>query len=209
MTGIKKFIKLHKLAFFLFFAFVVIATISGRMAFDRDVESAKGGPRTSSGNVEVDENVEKIVEASHDLPEEKGEDIKEIEEIKGIVEEEKTKIESDVESEEDGEVVVEDQPAVEMLVGDREYKVGVREGQTVYEVMQTLTAMSVQPFLFFAEEYPGLGFFVTEINGVKNNPQTGEYWIYYVDGQSAKIGVSNYILKGGEKIEWKYEKSKL
>lgn len=61
------------------------------------------------------------------------------------------------------------------------------------------------PFTFSGKEYSGLGFFVEEINGVKNNTQEGRYWIYYINGKKAQVGISSYILKPNDIIMWKYE----
>jgi hypothetical protein len=58
------------------------------------------------------------------------------------------------------------------------------------------------------KEFSGLGFFVEEINGTKNNPQTNEYWIYYINGASAQVGISQYKIKNNDLITWKYEKAK-
>ena len=93
-------------------------------------------------------------------------------------------------------------------VNDKNYDLPYSPSTTFYEAMQILTADSRIPFLFTAKEFSGMGYFVDEINGVKNNNQTGEYWIYYVNNKSATVGISQYILKPGDKIEWKYEKAK-
>jgi len=50
--------------------------------------------------------------------------------------------------------------------------------------------------------YSGMGKFVEEINGTKNGDK---YWIYYVNGKKANIGVSNYKIKTGDVVSWKYE----
>ncbi len=78
---------------------------------------------------------------------------------------------------------------------------------TVYNLMQFASADSRQSFLFETKDYGSMGLFIESINGLKNNNQTGEYWIYYVNGESAKIGISNYIVKPGDIIKWSYEKS--
>ena len=92
-------------------------------------------------------------------------------------------------------------------VGSEEYFTSVSKNTSVYGAMQILTAMSVKPFYFVAKEYPGMGFFVEEINGVKNDNRAGLYWIYYINGESAKIGISNYIIQPEDIITWEYEKS--
>ena len=95
---------------------------------------------------------------------------------------------------------------ITLKVADEEYSIEFEEETTVYELMQTLTAMSAKPFSFTGTDYgAGMGYFVDEINGIKNNPQAGKYWIYYVNDDSAKIGISNYIINQGDVIEWKYE----
>lgn len=75
---------------------------------------------------------------------------------------------------------------------------------TVYNLMQYAEIDSRRPFLFRSKTFSGMGEFVEEINGLKNNPQTGEYWIYYLNGQSAKIGISQQIVKPNDIITWKY-----
>lgn len=76
---------------------------------------------------------------------------------------------------------------------------------TAYDAMQKL--ILDKKITAQMKEFPGLGFFVEEINGIKNNPQTNEYWIYYINGASAQIGISQYKIKNNDLITWKYEKS--
>lgn len=83
----------------------------------------------------------------------------------------------------------------------------ISSSTTVYNLMQFASADSRQPFLFETKDYGSMGLFIESINGLKNNLQTGEYWIYYVNGKSAKIGISNYIIKSGDVVRWRYEKS--
>lgn len=96
-----------------------------------------------------------------------------------------------------------------LTVNDEEYKLNIPENSTVYEMMQLLTASSIKPFIFKTKEFTGLGHFVESINGVKNDGKTGKYWIYYINGESAQVGISNYIIQKEDKIEWKYEKSNM
>jgi len=95
-----------------------------------------------------------------------------------------------------------------LKVSDKTYNLLFKNQETLFQAMQRLTIMSNQPFLFSGKEYPTLGYFVEKINEKQNNNKTGEYWIYYVNNQSAQTGISNYYLKEGDVIEWKYEKSK-
>lgn len=83
------------------------------------------------------------------------------------------------------------------------YSGKIKEGESVYQAMQNLTLDSKKSFLFKIKEYPSLGIFVEEINGVKNS--FNKYWIYYINGEEAQVGISNYILKSGDIITWKLE----
>lgn len=79
------------------------------------------------------------------------------------------------------------------------------DGKTsLYEAMRT--ADEASDFDFSGRDYGGsLGFFVTEINGVKNDARAGTYWIYYINREKAQAGISNYVIQKGDIIEWKYE----
>lgn len=50
------------------------------------------------------------------------------------------------------------------------------------------------------------GDLVEVIDGVSGGD--GKYWIYYVNGKSAKVGASQYVLKTGDKILWRLEAEK-
>ena len=82
---------------------------------------------------------------------------------------------------------------------------GMKPGSTVHDVMQFLAAM--QGLEFVGSEYGDLGFFVESIGGIKNDKLKGKYWIYYINGEKAKIGISNYIIQPNDIIFWKYETS--
>ena len=58
---------------------------------------------------------------------------------------------------------------------------------------------------FTDKTYSGMGKFIEEINGLKNNGN--QSWIYYVNEIEAQVGVSNYKINKGDIISWKYEKS--
>jgi hypothetical protein len=81
------------------------------------------------------------------------------------------------------------------------YKGEVIEGESVYDFMNRLKERNV--INFKEKTYAGLGKFIEEINGIKGNGE--KYWIYYVNGEKAKIGVSIYKLNPGDVVSWKYE----
>lgn len=92
----------------------------------------------------------------------------------------------------------EEQERVNLIVLDKEYEVGIKRNDTVYHMMENL--QKENNFSFNYKEYPSLGIFINEINGVKG--EKSKYWIYSVNGQEASVGVSKYVLKGGDVIKW-------
>ncbi len=91
-----------------------------------------------------------------------------------------------------------------LYVGEKKYEIAVPENSTVYDLMNTLKQRGNIDFK--GQTSTGLGFFVEEINGIKNNTANNTYWIYYINGKMAGVGISNYILKPNDIISWKYEK---
>jgi len=87
-----------------------------------------------------------------------------------------------------------------LQVLDKSYSVKTEEGVSVYDVMKDAES---DGFSFEGKEYPSMGFFVEKINEIKNGE--GGYWIYYVNGIKASVGISNYIIKDGDIINWKFE----
>ena len=90
-----------------------------------------------------------------------------------------------------------------IIVEGQKYEVWVPEGATALEFMKLL--QDSRGFSFRGRQFPGLGFLVEEINGLTQNPKEGMYWIYYINGETASVGVSQYILQPNDIIEWKYE----
>lgn len=93
-----------------------------------------------------------------------------------------------------------------LVVGDQSIEAVFAPNTTVYQAMSKFAAEG--RITFQTIDYPGIGKFVNEINGIKNDQKKGIYWIYYLNGVSAKIGVSQSVLKPNDVITWKYEKSK-
>lgn len=84
------------------------------------------------------------------------------------------------------------------------YNLNLPENSTVYDALQQL--INNKQITAVMKKFSGMGYFVEEINGIKNNNQTEKYWVYYINGQSAPIGISSYILKSDDLITWKYAK---
>ncbi len=83
------------------------------------------------------------------------------------------------------------------------YKMSVESGSNVYDAM--IQAQKISNLSFEGSEFSKLGFFVEEINGLGQNPRAGKYWIYYLNGRKAEVGISVYKLQMNDVISWKYE----
>jgi hypothetical protein len=94
---------------------------------------------------------------------------------------------------------------ISLEVSGKSYKSEVKIGSSVFEAMEIIKRESTETnlFDFKSKVTPGLGNFITEINGLKGSP--GKYWIYYVNNEKATIGASKYILKEGDIIKWNQE----
>lgn len=84
-------------------------------------------------------------------------------------------------------------------VAGEEFIIQTSEYYTVYDAMNSLRAQG--KITFEGKEYPGLGFFVTQINSLKAGD--GKNLMYYINGEEASAGVSTYVFKEGDNIEWK------
>jgi hypothetical protein len=94
----------------------------------------------------------------------------------------------------------EEEKIVTLIVSDKIYEIRIDENESLYEMMINLENKNANNFSFNYKNYPSLGIFINEINGQKAG--SGKYWIYSVNGKEATTGVSNYILKEGDIINW-------
>jgi hypothetical protein len=88
-------------------------------------------------------------------------------------------------------------------INDKQYESIINESINIYDFMKQLRLDG--KFTFKEKNYIGMGQFIQEINGVKNNGDKN--WIYYVNGKKAEIGVSDYKLTSGDIVSWKYEEN--
>ncbi len=79
----------------------------------------------------------------------------------------------------------------------------ILEDGTVLEAMRTYDTGS-DAFTFSGKEYPGIGFFVQEINGKREGD--GYYWMLYQNGKTANLGASQLRISSEDTIEWRFEK---
>ncbi len=88
----------------------------------------------------------------------------------------------------------------------REFKSVFKEGDTVYDAMVALNKEQNLKIKF--KEFAGLGAMVDSINDLANDAHIQKFWIYYYNGQLAKIGVSSLKLINNDIITWRYEAGK-
>lgn len=69
------------------------------------------------------------------------------------------------------------------------------EGQNALEILQSKTSVE--------QNSSGL---VVSINGRKADDKKHEFWAFYVNAKMAEVGPAEYVMKDGDKIEWKIEK---
>ena len=91
---------------------------------------------------------------------------------------------------------------VVLEVPEKRYELVVSQASTAYQAMG---AAQEQGLDFKGRNFLGMGFFVQEINGLRENPRQGKYWIYYINSKKATVGVSTYIVQPYDVISWKYE----
>lgn len=100
----------------------------------------------------------------------------------------------------DNKIETSKEGTVTFTVLDKIYQVSIKDGDTVYDVMNALQSNKENNFTFESKEYPSMGIFIDGINGIKG--ETNKYWIYSVNSVEASISVSKYTLKNGDSILW-------
>jgi len=84
----------------------------------------------------------------------------------------------------------------------------IEDGISAFELLKKITTESGIELKY--KDYGGeLGVMVEVIGGVEDSLADEKFWQYWVNGQYAKIGASNYELKDGDVVEWKYIKGQL
>lgn len=81
--------------------------------------------------------------------------------------------------------------------------VEIAEGGTVLDLLKKITEENNLEFDY--KDYGGgLGAFIESINNVKNDSSKNLWWQYWINDKYAILGASNYEMKDGDIIEWKY-----
>lgn len=79
----------------------------------------------------------------------------------------------------------------------------VPEHTSVYGLLTMLR--DTDNITFETKPFGSLGYYVTSLNGISENPWGRKFWIYYINGAKAQVGISQYQLKPGDTISWKLE----
>ncbi len=95
------------------------------------------------------------------------------------------------------------QTSINFLVSGKTISLNFAPGDTLEKVIEDAVLKKIVDIK--GENFSGLGFFVDEINGLKEG--NGYSWIYYINGKKATVGVSSCKLQNGDLINWVYEKN--
>ena len=88
-----------------------------------------------------------------------------------------------------------------ILAGNKKTYLSFSSNALLYDVL--VQEKNAGKIIFSGKNYPGLGFFVTDIDSLHSG--NGKDLLYYINGKEASVGISTYILKDGDIIEWKLE----
>ncbi len=96
-------------------------------------------------------------------------------------------------------VIPDTRPTIAFSVEGTMYQMPIVVGETLEQAMERFENEN-HSFSFYGKKIPGMGFFVTEMNGVKEGG--GKYWVYYLNNVSATLGISMQKIKEGDVIRW-------
>lgn len=86
-----------------------------------------------------------------------------------------------------------------------EFLIKADKNSSVFHLLKR--ASSEFGFSFGYSNDSAYGVFVEELDGVRNNPSAGKYWVYYLNGKYASLGASSQKISEGDVISWCYENS--
>ncbi|MBU0613081.1 DUF4430 domain-containing protein [Patescibacteria group bacterium] len=101
------------------------------------------------------------------------------------------------------EIVSEVKVDLTITIGEESttYSTIAREGFSVLDILQL--ASDENDFELKTQE-SSLGVYVDSIAG-KAGGDNKKYWMYYVNEESATVGVADYVIEDGDSIEFKFE----
>ena len=90
---------------------------------------------------------------------------------------------------------------ITIILGEEIINLSVPQNTLFYDAL--VQAKNQGQIAFDGKNYPGLGFFITDIGTL--HAGGGKNLLYYINGKEATVGVSSYTLKDGDIIKWKLE----
>lgn len=84
----------------------------------------------------------------------------------------------------------------------KSFRITPEEDSTVFSLLKELAKR--EGFEVKSTIYKGMGVFVESIDGVKNGIN-GKYWQYWVNDKLGEVAADKKEIKGGDKIEWRFE----
>lgn len=85
----------------------------------------------------------------------------------------------------------------------RSYSLEMDKNSTVLQLLQK--GSSTYGFSLYYTNNGAYGAFIEEIDGVRNSPSQGLYWLYYINGKYASVGASVQKINEGDTVLWKYQ----
>jgi len=85
----------------------------------------------------------------------------------------------------------------------RSYSLEMDKNSTVLQLLQK--GSSTYGFSLNYTNNGAYGAFIEEIDGVRNSPTQGLYWLYYLNGKYANVGASTQKINEGDTVLWKYQ----
>lgn len=90
---------------------------------------------------------------------------------------------------------------IEHPTSTKTYNLTTREGETAMAITEQA---SQQHGIQLSTKEFSFGKMVETIDGVSSDQSANKYWTLYINGQMSNVGASDYKLKSGDTITWKY-----
>jgi hypothetical protein len=93
--------------------------------------------------------------------------------------------------------------SLKINTGEKNYNYSkeVRKGSSALDLLR---AVSEENKFEIKNKESSYGVFIESIMGIANDAKANKFWMYDINGKSAEIGASAYIVKDGDMLEWKY-----
>lgn len=96
-------------------------------------------------------------------------------------------------------VVEKNTDTITLKINNTNINLPIQQGQTFYDIL--ISAQKNGQINFTGKDYSGMGFFISSIGGLHEGD--GRYLVYLINDTEASVGISSYIPKVGDIVEWK------